>query len=167
MAYSLLTPQPGPRDESLSWDDLGPGLYEDETALVLDSNELIAVSVVPKWLENGGGVSFKGWARWMEPNGQTRLCAHGQHIVTSFSCNVDAVLIEQHGVEFIAKELLHALLGEPLTTFESQDQEGNAVTLNTLMWSDEVLLNASIRHALQSVSHTGPMAINAANILGL
>jgi hypothetical protein len=166
MAYELLNPQPGPRDDSLGWDDLGPGLYNDETALVLDSGELIAVSVVPKWMENGSGVAFTGWARWIEADGQTHLCQHGQHVETAFTYHAIAVIVDKYGIPFIAKEMLHMLLGEPLTMVEDVDQDGNPMSYPTLMWSDEVRLNASIRHALKSVSETGPLAINAANLLG-
>lgn len=167
MAYTLLTPQPGPRDESLSWDDLGPGLYSDETALVLDTGELIAVSVVPKWMENGGGVSFTGWARWMEADGQTKLCGHGQHVETAFTYHADAASVEAKTIPFIAKEMIHLLLGEELTTEELTNEDGSKMVINACMWNEDIKLNASIRHALKAVASTGPVAINAANILGL
>lgn len=168
MAYELLQPQPDRRAESLEWDDLGPGLYADETALQLDDGTLVAVSVVPKWMENGGGVSFTGWARWINSDGETHVCGHGQHVETAFTHHADAAFIQEHGIPFVAKEMIHLLLGEELTMQTLTNEEtGNSVDVPVMGWSVDVKLNASIRNALKSVEMTGPTAINAANILGL
>lgn len=167
MAYELLKPQPGARDASLAWEDLGPGLYGDETALKLDDGTLVAVSVEPKWLENGGGVVFTGWCRWIDADGQTHLCGHGQQVETAFTHNADAAQIQEHGVQFIAKEMIHLLLGEALTTVEVTNEGGKLVDHPVTNWNGDIVLNASIRHAIKSVEATGPNSIDAANILGL
>lgn len=163
MSYTLLNPQPGPRDAELDWNDAGPGLYPDESALTLEDGTLVAVSVVPKWLENGAGVAFTGWARWMNEDGSTRLCEHGQHIESSVSYTASAPQVAELGVPAIAKELLLVLLGEPLTQQTLDDD----TDMDLIPWSPEFNLNASIRHAITAVEHTGPVAINPANILGL
>jgi hypothetical protein len=118
-------------------------------------------------MENNGGVSFTGWCRWIDADGQTHLCGHGQHVETAFTFHAPAPLVQELGVSFIAKEMILALLGEQLDTVERTNEAGEAVTLPTMGWSEEVRLNASIRHALKAVTDTGPEAVNAASLLGL
>lgn len=162
MAFSLLTPQPAKRDASLNYDDIGPGLYEDETALVLDDGSLVAVSVVPMWLANGAGVAFTGYARLMNADGSTMQCAFGNHVETNLNHSADALTVQSLGVETIAREIMLAMLGEEPTL---RDVDGEQHPL--IGWGEEFRANVSIRAAKNAVATTGPLAINPANILGL
>jgi hypothetical protein len=152
MSYTLLSPQPAQRDSSLADDEIGPGLYPDEAAVELDDGSLVAVSAVAKWQENGAGVILTGCARHIDADGTTHLCPYGAHVETSFSHTAGAGQVAQVGVDAIAKEMMLAMLGEPLT--------------GLVQWSPELLTNVSIRAAIAAVASTGPTAINPASLLG-
>jgi hypothetical protein len=158
MSYELLDPQPELRAEDLAWEKAGPGLYDDgEVALRLDDGTIVAVSVTPRWLENGGGVAFAAYARWIDEDGATHLDPHGQHTETVMTDNVPAPEIERLTLPAIARELLLAVLGEPATLIDGRP---------LLAWSDEVRLNASIRKAISLSLQTGPK-VSAADFLEL
>lgn len=164
MSYTLLDPQPGPRADTLSYDQAGPGLYPDETALLLDDGTLVAVSVTPKWLDNGGGVDFKGYARWIEADGTTKLDAFGQHVEVCLSHAPDAVTVQQFGVPKMAKDVLLTMLGE---TRELVVHEEGAEPAVITAWSSDFLANVRIRDHIAIVDHTGPNAIDPTSLLGL
>lgn len=160
MAFAIAAEQPPPRAAELAWDDVGPGLYADETALELDDGTIVAVSVEPKWLANGGGVSFTAWARWIEADGTAKLSPHEDWIETTLTHHADPFTVERLGVAGVAKELLLAVLGEPATM---RDVDGQAVA--ELPLSADIRRNVSIRTALRSVADTGPAAIDAGAVL--
>lgn len=161
MGYSKADPQPGARDAALAYEDIGPGLYPDETAVKLDTGELVAVSVRPEWLANGSGVALRGWARWIDADGRTHLCPSGQDVELEFCHTASAVDVAAHGVPALAAEVLKLLLGEEPAEVEIDD--GTAPLIG---WSPEVRLNASIRHAITSVAAT-KTASDAGALLGL
>lgn len=164
MAYTLMTPQPAQRAAELDYDDVGPGLYNDETALALDEDTFVAVSVVPKWLENGGGVAFTGYARWINEDGSTHLSQYDQHIETNLNFTADAPTVQKWGVNAIAKEIILAMLGEEPTLVVHEEGAEERPLIN---WSSDMKLNVNIRYQIECVEQTGPTAIDAGNILGL
>lgn len=160
MSFTLITPQPAPRSSALDYDDVGPGLYAGETALELDTGDLVAVSVESQWLENGAGVAFKSCARWINADGSTRLCPNDCHIETNASHTADAVSVQAHGVAALGKEMLLLVLGEEPTLITIDGEE-----VPIIGWSADVRLNASIRHALACSAETGTS--DPATLLGL
>jgi hypothetical protein len=123
MGYKVANVKIGPRAADLEWADHGPGLHPDESVLEMDSGELVAVSVEPKWPDNNSGLSLHGWARLIEADGASKLDptgaldSNGRPVVieTSISVNCDPQMLEAHGQKKLAKEVLLALLGEPPT----------------------------------------------------
>lgn len=145
MAYSLVSPQPGPRAGSLRWEDVGPGLYNDGEALVAIGGDFAAVSVQTEWLENGEGIVLKGCARWCDATGQTILCEE-KHVETSFHHKLLALQVNEHSVTALKKDVLLLLLGEPVETV-------NAQGVPIIDLSDAAKLNVSIRHAIESIGN--------------
>ena len=159
MAYIVVEQTIDPRNVSLAYNDVGPGMYPDES-VIMKNNQLLALSVVPKWLDNNAGVSCIGFARHINADGSTKLTDHNSHVETSLSFTADLNTVERLGIPAIAKEILLALLGEPLTKQTINNEEHDII-----MWSDEVKLNANIINAITITSQTGPTAINPADIL--
>lgn len=148
MSYTKMEPQPGPRAPELDYDDTGPGLYPDESAVVLDDGTMVAVSVMTEWLENGAGASLAACARAIEADGTTRLTSQSQHIESNFRHTADVVSIERHGLPALAKEVLLLVLGEPATMVDEDDGAGGTMQVPMVAWSVEIRLNASIRQSL-------------------
>jgi hypothetical protein len=167
MPYTLAPNQPEPRDPGVPYDDVAPGLYPGETALRLNDGKLVALSYSSTWLDNGAGVVFQACARWINANGSTKLGPQGQHVEGNASYNAAASFIEMHGVTTIAKELLLLVLGEPPTTIEIPGENGPE-TVPLIGWSQDVILNASIRYAISVIGDTSPEeTADAATLLNL
>lgn len=164
MGYTLITPQPAARSEMLHDDQLGTGLYAGETALELDDGNLVAVSVEPKWLENGAGVAVSGCARWIDADGQTKTDAYGQHIESNTSVTYDAASVQKFGITALAKDMLLVLLGEPRENVVHE--EGLDPSPITTLTSD-ALAAVNIRNHMAMVQDTGPTAVDPASLLGL
>ncbi|MDP8994029.1 MAG: hypothetical protein M3N07_03450 [Pseudomonadota bacterium] len=165
MSYTKLERQPPLRDKALAHEERGPGLYDDgEVAVRLDSGHYVAASVSWRVLDNGGGVAFEACARWIHGDGATRLDRHGQHVKRSLTYNVPAPRVAELGLQAIAREMLHAVLGEPPTMRALGD--GSGETLPLIPWSDESRLNANIRQAIALTAETAPR-MDAAALLGL
>jgi hypothetical protein len=143
MPYTKLDPQISRRDEALAYDDVGPGLYADETAVELDTGELVAASVSTQWMANGGGIAVTACARWIDSDGQTQLCGHAQHIEVTSSHSFDAGYVALHGAAALSRDVLMLVLGEE-------------TTIGT--WSEEVKLNTSIRRAITCVGEAAEAA---------
>jgi hypothetical protein len=131
------------------------GLAAGEAAVVLAGGETAAVSVSSRWLENGGGVAFVAGARWIDPDGVTRLCPNGQQIRVEATHSADPHSVREFGVDAISRELLLAVLGEDPTLIERMG-EGGAFEAPMLMHGEEWRMNASIRHAIDTASATAP-----------
>jgi hypothetical protein len=152
VAYQIAKTQPPAREPSLSWDTAAPGLYqEDEELLVeLDGGHAV-VSVVPTWIEGNQGVSLMGVGRLTNEEGETILC-HGLHVESAVTATVTLVDIEKHGINALKKEVLLALLGEPPALTKEIEVTGKEpVIVPVLGFSDQVRLNASIRHAKKAI----------------
>jgi hypothetical protein len=165
MPYTLMQPQPDLRDKALAYDQRGPGLYEGETAVIVDG-ERVAVSASSHRMQNGGGASLKAWARWIEEDGTTKTDAQGVEVENDFIHNADAVMIDRYGLEKLVKECLLAVLGEPLTLVVLEIEDGEDQNVPILGWGDEFLLNVSIRNGIQNAKKAKPVH-NAAKLLDL
>lgn len=161
MSYALLDPQPAARDSTLAFDAVAPGLYPGETAFVLAGGEFTALSVDTKWLDNGAGVTFTAYARHIIADGTTILDSLGQQIETSFSHTADPGTILSYGVDVIAREMMYALMGLPLTT-----QNVGGVDVPLFDWHGDVLNNVNITTQAQFASVSGVGIVNPGNILG-
>lgn len=113
-------------------------LNDTETMIALDDGIKVAVSVVSVWEPNNAGVVFTGKARCLCNDGEPETCPHGQEICTSFTYNVSASLVEQRGIDNIAKDVAMALIGEPVET----------------PWGQELLNNVNIRKAAKVAKQT-------------
>jgi hypothetical protein len=146
MGYKVASKQPPKRDPKLHYDDVAPGLYDDDEVLVELGTLTATVSYTTEWLENGAGVSIKGVARWCKADGTTILTEDGQHVESYAQYTVNPVLVRDHGVEALAKEVLLALMGEPP---QLKVEQGPIVA-----FSEEARLNMSIRNAADTVQKT-------------
>ena len=185
------------RDKALAYEDVGPGLYEDETVLRLATGELVAVSVERAWLANNAGVVFRAWARLIEDNGTTRRTRDRAEVETVLPYSCTPHELETFGVDALAKEGLLAVLGEaptmvpvtpaptdavhPETAIDERDYRENPwkappgfrhdpdMTERPMIgWSAEVRLNVSILHAISGVKATENDALfSAATLLGV
>lgn len=147
MAYSLVDPQPGPRDETLAWDDAGPGLYPGE-ALVRVGRHYAAVSVEAEWPDNNGGLVLKACARWCGKDGETVLTG-GRHVEVCHNHLFSMHDVSTHPLAELRKEMAMLVLGEPAALMrEVPGEDGATAPAAVLALPDEVRLCASLRQAI-------------------
>ncbi len=149
MACTIISPKPA-------------NCADNETALNVDSSTIIAVSVVPKWLDNGAGMSFSGTCRLIDDAGNTQIDGHGQEITTALNHSSDHNEVDTLGVDTIAQQISFALIGQPLTT---RVVDGETVPL--IPFSDDALANANIQKAKTVAAMSNPNTINIGDVLGL
>lgn len=114
-----------PEGDVAPYDTIQPGLYPDETVAQLESGERVAVSVQRKPLDHGM-MEFRGWARLIEADGRTKIDAFGRPIENEFAHTATVSFIDAaarapnqlSGEQQLSREILLALLGEPLTEVE-------------------------------------------------
>lgn len=141
MAYTKSLRTIEPRSPDLAYDELGAGLYEDETLFELDTGEEVAVSVKATRFGNGSGLEVIGWVRWIEEDGTTRLDSGGNELEGEYRHSFPIGQVEALGVPALCKSVLLIMLGE----------EPELVEVNP---SDEVRYNASIRCAIATANAT-------------
>lgn len=151
MSYTLLDPQPAPRDPALAWEEVGPGLYPDELALDLGDGLLVAVDVQARWLENGAGVELIGNARWIDIDGRTHL-TDGTHVETTLQPGASPGFVDAFGISTLQRHVLLALIGRP-------------EPLGPWVWSEAALASVDIRQAVARVAQVKPADVGA--LLGL
>jgi hypothetical protein len=165
MAYKVKATQPERRAIGLAHGARGAGLYAEETAVELDDGSFVAVSVVPRWLPNGAGVDFAAVARAIEEDGTAIVCPFGQQVGSTFNFNAGPLLVEELGVDAIAKEVLLAVLGEPPELTRDAPVQGKPpLKVPVLDLSREVKLNVNVRRAAALARASGPKDAKA--ILG-
>lgn len=157
MPYSLADPQPAPRDAEMEDSDVGPGLYPDETAYLLDTGELVAVSVKSSWLQNGGSVEICAWVRAIDAAGQTVMCGASE-LEIEYRHTFDAGSVTRLTVPVIATEVLKAMLGEDPAT---EIVDGDEVALVPI--SPDARNDISIRVQLATIAQIATM--NLADLL--
>src|SRR5690349_9550477 len=109
MPFTLLDPQP-------------ENLAANEIAVDLEGT-LVAVSVTTSWQDNNAGVVFLGTARHIMADGTACLCGNGQEVKTVLSHVADLASVQELGQQVIAKQVMLALLGEPLDTHEVDGEQ--------------------------------------------
>lgn len=167
MALQRKAEQPPPRAEGLDDDQVAPGLYPGEVGVQFGAAQYAAVSVEPKWLENGEGVRIRAWARYVYADGRTKLTAHGQHLECAFTAGFSIEEAKAHGVKALAKEVALLVLGEPPVLTRAVPQaDGTIAQRPVLDVSDTVRLNASLREAVLAAKDTAP-APDTGAILGV
>lgn len=136
MAYTKSKKKLAKRVADLPYEDVGAGLYDDETLITLDSGEEIAVSVAAERIAHTGGVVVIAWARWVNDDGSTRLDPTGQEMENEYRHSFPPEQVETIGVDALCRGVVKAMIGE--------DTEMAEVDL-----TDEVKRNVSIRHAIK------------------
>lgn len=139
MAYTVMSPQP-------------TGLQPNETAVTLDTGDMVAVQAVGAIEANTGNPSITAGARVINADGTDKLDAVGQPITSGLSHVTNPTEIAAAGsMAAVQKCVLMALLGESTAP----------------LWQDAIhatiLQNASIRTNLASAAHAGP--VNAGSLL--
>lgn len=139
MSYTKTTPQPS-------------GLQPNETAVTLDTGDMVAAHGVTGVEPNTGNPAITSSARVINSDGTDRLDATGQPITSAFAhTSTQAEIAAAGGISAVQKCCLMAVLGEPTSP----------------LWTDpihaQMLANVSIRTAIASAAHAGP--VNAGALL--
>ena len=139
MPYTKMNPQPA-------------GLQPNETAVTLDTGDLVAVQAVCGIEANTGNPSIVAGARVINSDGTDKLDAVGSSITSGFSHVTNQTEITAAGsMAAVQKCTLMAVLGESTSP----------------LWQDPIhatiLQNSSIRTNLASAVHAGP--VNAGSLL--
>jgi hypothetical protein len=151
MAYKLAKKKIPRRTEDLLYEEVGPGLYEDETLVTLRSGELVAVSVEREWLTNGAGIQLRGYARLVNDDGSTQL-HDGADIESVHAATITPSILEKYGADELANEVALIVLGEPPALIVSdQTAEGKEVKLPLIGLDDDTRLGSSIQHQLRAI----------------
>jgi hypothetical protein len=137
VSYTKTNPQPA-------------NLQPTETAVTLDTGDDVAVAAVCSVASNSGCPVIAATARVINADGTDKLDAQGKPILSAFqhtSCQEEVTATG--GMPALQKCVLMAVLGEPTAP----------------LWTDPsaatMLSNASIRTALASASHAGPVDAGA------
>ncbi len=151
MAISIITDTIPLRDPDLKWDELGPGRYPNEVIVSITSGEKIAVSVDPKWLENGAGVSLEGNARWVDDTGQTKLDPNGAHVESNLMVTVTMGDVKQFNLKPLAKDVAVVLIGEGPRLMRPADIINGVLARPVIDVDQNILNGASIKNAADLV----------------
>jgi hypothetical protein len=145
----------------MGWHEEGPGLYHDEIAIELDDGTQVAVSVERHWQENGSGIAFHGYARWIDKDGSTKKAPNGASVEASISFHADAITLTKFSEDDIATEIARVMIGEDPQLHRDVPQEDGTTTQHPVVdLAEQVRLNASIRHQVKAVNATKSSVIN-------
>lgn len=109
---SVLDPEDPGSFPFVPYDVNAPGLYPDEKVVKMEDGEHVAVSVEPEWLANGAGVALHAFARWLEPDGSTKIAPGGAPIEVSHSATFYHGFLEVHPIEELRDEVEKIVLGD-------------------------------------------------------
>jgi hypothetical protein len=144
------------------YDEVGPGLYPDESVYTLDTGEDVAISVKPQWAPNGAGVTLYVWGRWINEDGSTKLDVDGQEVEVAYTHGFNTAAIEEHGLSLLMKEMLLLVLGEEAEAeLEVPTDKDTPDKIKVLHAPQDVRLGASIRHAIKHVKEAGDLKLPA------
>lgn len=115
-------------------------VHPDETAVELDTGELVAVRCDRKVVD--AGVAYHPQARAVDEQGEPLRDARGREIRTEFKVVVPVGQVASITDAVVTRECLFAVLGETVTEFPR--------------WSADVLTAASIRRAIAAAAVAGP-----------
>jgi hypothetical protein len=91
------------------------GLNDGETAVLLDSGDLVAVSCFVKRQVNTNNPVYCATARAINPDGSPWCDAHGYEIKTSIRHSACDAEVEAVGDDALRRECMLLVLGEPPT----------------------------------------------------
>ena len=152
MSYSKLTEQPPLRAADVPYDDIAPGLYPDEIAVLLDDGTLVAVSVERHWQANGSGTAFHGYARWINEDGSTKTAPNGAHVEPSISFHADSFTLAEYGEDALATDVARLVLGEELELWRDVPEEnGPPSRVPVINIPEDLRVGASIRNQVRAV----------------
>lgn len=160
MTISIITNTIPLRDEALAWDELGPGRYPGEVAVKLATNELVAVSVVPQWLENGAGVSLDGNARWIQPDGTTKLSPDGKHVEANLITTVTAADVAEFGLEPLAKDVALLIVGQDAKVMRTADAANDVPARPVIALAEAEKNSVSIKTAADMVTAANSFSLS-------
>ena len=137
MSYTKTNPQPA-------------GLNPGETAVTLDDGSIVAVQAKSTVQETSGCPVIAATARAIKADGTPETLPDGSPIASAFQhTSSPDEITAAGGIDQVQKCCLLAVLGEPTAP----------------LWQDPIhttaLANASIRTALSSASHAGPVDAGA------
>lgn len=139
MSYTKTDPQP-------------PGLGVNETAVTLDSGQIIAVQATCSVTANSGNPVINATARQIDASGNQVDDANGQPIQAAFShAAVQSEITLCGSISALQKCVLMAVLGEPTAPLWTDPSAG------------QMLSDASIRTNIASAAHAGP--VNVASLI--
>ena len=150
MSFSKADITIGNRASSLAYEDLGPGLYPDETLYRLDTGDLVAASIRTDRHAQTNGMIFKAWVRVVDETGQTRVDSADNELEIEHHHAVDPGTLAQRSQTEVARDLLRLMLGEDPAT---HDVDGEQVPWMQL--SDDVRASISVRQALAVANGDG------------
>lgn len=171
-AFTKLNPQPPVREEDFllklpleekvgkpeqrdPYDMIAPGRYPDETVYKLDTDDLVAISVETSWLPNGAGVSFLGYARWVEEDGQSHVTFDDKEVLSEYTLSIPPEIISQFTVNDVASDVARILLGEdPVLVQDVTNGNGDSETHLLVDLPAHIKSSASIRHQIDLVKQT-------------
>jgi hypothetical protein len=126
-----------------------PNLKEGETAVLLSTGELVAVSCFVKRQIHTNNVVYCSVARAIDKHGSTMRDAHGYDIKTEMRHAACDAEVQTHGDAAMRRECMMLVLGEPLTVLNGEPM---------VAWSDGIITQSSIRRAaaaaVQTTSHS-------------
>ncbi|GGD64531.1 hypothetical protein GRI62_11915 [Erythrobacter arachoides] len=132
------------RDADLADDEIGAGLYVDETLVELDTGDLVAMSVKPHREPNTGGLVVCAWARAVHADGSTICDNAGEIVENEYRATFTAGDVADYGVSHLTRQVLLLMLGEPL----DDDVDENGISTGPLKVSQDVATSVSIRNDL-------------------
>lgn len=149
------------RDASLDDDDLGAGLYVDETLVLLDTGDLIAVSVFPHREPASGGLVVCAWARACDVTGHTLLDNAGAEIENEFRATFTAQDVANFTTDHLKRQVLLLVLGEPL----DDPVDENGISTGPLKVAAEIAQSVSIRNDLSMADEAAQSEADGAGVL--
>lgn len=118
---------------------------EGETVVELDTGDLVAVACARKRISVG--LCYHATARAIDEAAAPILDTQGHAIASEFKLAVPMEKVEEHTDPVITREMLFAVLGEPVTVFP---------------WPDSALAEVSIRVSLAAAIYSGQADAEAA-----
>lgn len=118
---------------------------DGETVVELDTGALVAVACVRKRVS--AGLCYHATARAIDEDALPVLDPQGRAIATEFKLSLPIDKVEEHADPAITREMLFAVLGEPVAVFP---------------WSENTLAEVNIRVSLAAAAYSGQADAGAA-----
>jgi hypothetical protein len=146
-----------------------PNLADGETAVDLDpGGQTVVLSFTLARIENTNGTECAVRVRQVDPTtGATRDDVHGMPVCVSHNFNADPGHIDRYTLDVLIREMIKAMLGEPLAVDPSDpplpDIDGRPVMILDI--SDDALAHVSIRAAIAAADAATKQGVFNSTIL--